>query len=184
MVMLWCTLRAGFSPCVRAAVQMSLETEQLSKMFPVQSTLTHYGLALTGLADMLAVCAWNNRGGGGGEGTRATRSRVMCPLPLRCSTSHALRAPIASLHSTPWARCCPPPVQATVHDESGMQSLCLTHAVGSQVRPNRALLRLSSVPPPPGAWATVSCFSCALRQPCGPHLSGAHAHCTVHGADS
>ena len=34
---------------------VSLESEQLLKMFPVQSTLTHYGLALTGLVEMLAV---------------------------------------------------------------------------------------------------------------------------------
>ena len=34
-----------------------LQNEQLFKMYPVQSTLTHYGLALGGLTELLAVRA-------------------------------------------------------------------------------------------------------------------------------
>jgi hypothetical protein len=40
---------------LRELTVVHLQNDQLFKMFPVQSTLTHYGLALSGLTELLAV---------------------------------------------------------------------------------------------------------------------------------
>ena len=41
---------------LRGLTVTSLENEQFFKMFPIQSSLTHYSLALQGIIELLSVC--------------------------------------------------------------------------------------------------------------------------------